>query len=92
MKKRAITVHSRGKIFTFRMENGYSLENFRSSMLVDLHCQSIIPYFVGKDLQLSEKPPLKCFAVYVYGTVIVDTNVIHPQSIHTVSIVLGVNY
>ena len=35
--------HSRGETFTFRVENGYSLENFCSSMLVDLHSQSTRP-------------------------------------------------
>ena len=32
-----------GKTFTFRVENGCSLEKFYSSMLVDLHCQSTRP-------------------------------------------------
>ena len=30
--------HSREKAFTFRVENGYPLENFCGSMLVDLYC------------------------------------------------------
>ena len=44
--------HLRGKTSLFRVENGYSLENFHSSMLVDLYCQSKRSYFVGKDLRL----------------------------------------
>ena len=32
--------HSRGKTFAFIVENGYSLENFCGSMLIDLYCQS----------------------------------------------------
>ena len=32
--------HLRGKTFWFRVENGYSLENFRDNMLIDLYCQS----------------------------------------------------
>ena len=31
-----------------RVENGYSLENFHGSMLVDLHFQSTKLYFMGK--------------------------------------------
>ena len=38
------------------LENGYLLENFCGSMLVDLHYQSTRPYFMGKDSRLSEKP------------------------------------
>ena len=60
-----------GKAFegkNFHFWSSCLLENFRSSMLLDLHCQFTRPYFVGKDLRLSEKPrkffPLKCFAVY----------------------------
>ena len=59
--------HLREKTFTFRVENGYSLENFCSSILVDLHCQSTRPYFVGTDLQLSENSknhPLEHFTVH----------------------------
>ena len=40
------TIHRKtfkGKTFTFRVENGYSLENFYVSMLVDLYCQSTRP-------------------------------------------------
>ena len=32
--------HSREKTFAFRVENGYSLENFCVSMLVDLYSHS----------------------------------------------------
>ena len=31
--------HSRGKTLAFRVGNGYSLENFCVSMLVDIYCQ-----------------------------------------------------
>ena len=47
---------SKGKTFLFKVENGYLLENFHGCMLVDLHCQSIRPFFMGKDLQLLRKP------------------------------------
>ena len=35
--------HSKGKTSVFRVENGYSLEKFCGSMLVDLHCLSTKP-------------------------------------------------
>ena len=47
--------HLRGKTFAFRVENGYLLENFHGSMLLDLYSQSTRPQFMGKDLRLSEK-------------------------------------
>ena len=37
------TVYSKtfkGETFTFRVENGYSVEKFHGSIPVDLHCQS----------------------------------------------------
>ena len=40
----ATAKHLRGKLAcTFTVENGYSLVNFCSSMLVDLHCQLTRP-------------------------------------------------
>ena len=34
---------SSGKTFTVRVQNFHSRENFRASILVDLHCQSTMP-------------------------------------------------
>ena len=43
-----------GEMFVVREENGYLWENFCSSMLVDLYCQSTRPWFIGRDSQLCE--------------------------------------
>ena len=47
--------HLRVKTFELKMENGYLLETFRGSMLVDLYCHSTIPWFVRQDSWLSKK-------------------------------------
>ena len=46
--------HSREKTFMFTVGNGYSLDNFCSSMLIDLYCQLKRAWFIGKDSRLSE--------------------------------------